>query len=426
MYRADYKKILILGGFIVLCVVIFIGIYLLFFKPVLSPDEGLVDQRLENIQGELPQVREGDLPAWLDEFGQLPDAGDVTGEDSREEEDEPDLLAKGSDTLVRSLTGNDRVMNVSLSDSGQGVSYYNYNDDRFYKTTADGDRILLSDEEFYNVQDVNWSNDGSAVIMEYPDGMKLYYDFATGKKSSLPKEVKEIDFTSNDKEIVFKYDTGDYDTNYLSMANADGTGARLIEHMGDNGNKVQVNVSPNSEVVAFYKTSTGIDSSEIFLVGQHGENFYSLETNGSKFESKWSPSGDKLLYSVAIDGDNYYPNLFLTDGDTQNIGLNKKNLNINTWTDKCVFRDDVILYCAVPKTLPEYAGVYRDDLESFFGDDEIYEINLQNKSSKKLASPVDEDGNTNFLVEKLILSSDYKKLFLWDKKTDAVYTMNLR
>jgi hypothetical protein len=101
------------------------------------------------------------------------------------------------------------------------------------------------------------------------------------------------------------------------------------------------------------------------------------------------------------------------DANGDNIGRNRRTLNVDTWADKCTFSDSSTVYCAVPTELPRGAG-----LEPGVADeipDNIYKIDLVTGLQTKVAEP--EGQHT---VGKLMLSPDGKSIFFTDKSSQIL------
>jgi hypothetical protein len=380
----------------------------------------------------LPEVGEGFEAGQLGLGGELPEVGGVPPSSREEIEFEgklvkkpiPDTIARGSDTYVLPLTEN-KVLGAALSANKQNLVFYDKEAQKFYRISSDGkSKLPLSDEKFYNVESVDWSPDSTRAIITYPDDIKIFYDFSSRQKTTLPKEVKEPVFSADSNKISFKYETTDENKNFLAVAKPDGSETKLIEPMGAEGNKVQATFSPEGEVVALYAKPTSLNSSEVFFIGQAGENFKSLQVAGMHIKGKWSPSGSRLLYHSVMAENDFNPNLWLVDARGDSIGSHQFNLNLTTWVDKCVFASEFELYCAVPKNLPAGAGLYPEAAETAF--DEIYKIDLKNGNKQMIANPVLEQGRGEFRIGSLWLSGDGRLIFFWDELTEGVYSMQLR
>jgi len=409
----DTKKILLIILFLAVCFGLGIGIYFMFFKPdVPGPGEpGYVPPGAE-----LPDVGAGTgLPTGPG--GGLPDVGDV-----EQEPEEIDEIADGDKTSVLSLY-EDEVIGLTLSADGNGIAFYDKENSKFYTLSNDGKRVLeLSKEEFYQVEDVYWNDAQSQAIITYPDGNKILYDFSKNQQVSLTKEIYEPDFSNQDK-IAYKHISDDGETNWIVVADPQGSKVNLIEPLGDQSDFVQIAWSPTNQVVALYSKPIGLDKSEIFFIGLQSENFRSLVVEGSNFKGLWSPNGLKLLYHAVNGNNNYNPNLWIVNAEGDNIGRYEFNLGLTTWVDKCVFADSLTLYCAVPRQLSEGMGLYPELLGNT--QDLIYKVNIATGAKELIADPV-ENGENNFSISSMHLSKDNRYLFFLDGLTNKVYRIQLK
>jgi hypothetical protein len=414
MLSEKIKKFLKIGIFVIIVLALASAIYFMFFRGTTTTTP--VD--LE------PQTT---LPI-NQQLGQLPNSivGNVNQEASlggldQELTSDISLLPEGKVTPFQdsTLTTERALETQALSPkaTGSGVNYYSPVADRFYKLTNTGDSQELSPTSFYNVEQATWSKDGNKAVLEYPDGANVIYDFTTQRQYTLPKEFQEFSFSNNGAEIAAKVIGARPENNWLVTANADGTGIKFVEPMGENSAKVDVNFSPNGQVVALYAKNTGTDDQEILLIGRNQENFYSLKTLGRGFQGVWTPSGDRLLYSVFSSDNGFRPTLYIADAQGDNVGLNNKNLGINTWPDKCTFADNQTLYCAVPQNLPEGSGIYPEMSKGSL--DAFYKIDLKTGSFSQLVV------NGDYSVKSLVLSPDQKNLYVVEDGSDALIKISL-
>jgi hypothetical protein len=411
--QLNWKRILLVLVFVLVCLGLVFLMYLMFFKP-LEEQQPAENEQLTG--AELPEISGEFNPQEIGGTGGLPTAGQQAGAGVQ-----PSEVAGGGETKVANLTKNS-VVGMSLRSGGQEVVYFDESEGKFYRLGADGEKILLSTEKFFNVTEVAWANDGSRAILSYPDGLKIYYNFATGQKATLPKEVREPVFNEDGDNIVFKYETVNADNNYIMVSRPDGTGGKLIEPLGEEGRKVQTTFSPDENIVAFYAKPTGLNSSEIFFIGQAGENFKSLKVEGVNFQGRWSPAGNYLLYHTVTADNDYNPNLWLGSGP--NGSGQSRDLGLQTWVKKCVFAKEDEVYCAVPENLPLGAGLYPELVES--ERDVIYKINLLTGRKQLVANPYEEESPVNLKVGKLEISAQHDMLFLWDEYSGKIYKMKLK
>lgn len=409
----NYKKFLILLIFILIVFALGSGIYYAFFRPPVARPPVNVN---EEYPGMLPNVGPYvNQPPYANVNEGLPLVNELVPEVP---EAKPDEIAKGGLTKVDELTMV-RAEGATVQTDGT-LAYYDRLESKFYRIGPDGQPVPLTDKLFHQVSQVNWAPNGSRAILEYPDNSKVMYDFATGKQYTLPKQWQDFSFSVSSDQIAFKHVAQDKENRWLAVAKADGSGAEALEPLGENGDKVEVDWSPTGQVVATYWESIDAERQEIFLIGLHGENFKSMITHGRGFKSEWTPQGDKLLYSVYNSEAGFRPTLWVVDAQGDNIGMNRKYLNIQTWVDKCsLARDNETAYCAVPSYLPEGAGLYprlADEIPDYF-----YQVNLRTGGKSLIAQPAGD-----YTAESVFLSPDEDYLYFVEINSGVLNKIRLR
>lgn len=299
------------------------------------------------------------------------------------------------------------------------LAYYDSSTGQFYKGSGNEKR-LLADVAYLGVQNITWSPRGDKSILEFPDNSKIIYDFSNKKQYSLPKEMTDFSFSPDGGKIAGKFLGINPNDNWLVTVSADGSSLTALEPMGTNSDKVDVEWAPNNQVVALSRTGdpVGLFQQQVLLIGLHGENFKSLTVDGRGFAYKWSPDGNRVLYSVYSDRSNYKPVLWLVDGATDRVGLNKQEVRLNTWADKCTMADGYA-YCAVPKNLPEGVGFSRQLALGL--PDDVYRVDLQTGSVGLIASPLNSSGNS-MSIASLTVSSD-GQLYITDALSGNLYQL---
>ncbi len=332
----------------------------------------------------------------------------------------PTTEALGGPTEVTSLTTNPTLA-PSLATDGSSLIYYNRTDGKFYRITADGKVELLSERVFFNVSAVNWAPDRAQAILEYPDGSKILYNFDTERAATLPRHWQEFNFSPSSDSIAFLSLGLDEDSRWLAIANPDGSGTKPIEPLGKNANKVQVAWSPAGQIVGFSKTGSpqGLNEQEILFIGTNKENFRSLVVNGINFRGKWSPDGARLLYSTVSGADGWRPSIWITDAKPSSMGQNKVALGLNTFADKCSFGNATTIYCAVPTSLEEGAGLYPQIAATT--PDHLYRIDLQTGARELIAVP-----QGDHTIDSIVVTANEKTLFFSDKISGQLYKINLK
>jgi hypothetical protein len=211
----------------------------------------------------------------------------------------------------------------------------------------------------------------------------------------------------------------DQDNRWLAVANKDGSNAQVIESLGDKDDTVYPAWQPNNQTVAMYTEGVNFDTQEVYFVGLNNENFKSTVIAGRGFQYLWSPKGDRLLYSVYSSANDLKPLLWIVNAEGDNIGSNRKSLNIETWAEKCIFADSVNIYCAVPKELETGAGLFPEMANNTT--DNLYKINTQTGLKKLVAVP---DGDYN--MTNLIISTNGYYLYFTDQTTQNLHQIKLK
>lgn len=389
------KKLLLVGGFILSVFVIAFILYALFFQP--APPEPTVEEETPGTTGQLPGSIEAEIRA-REEAEAQPGVGRL---------EEADDVARGGLTQTTELTTG-AIYNSNLNGDGQSMNYYNTSDGRFYTIDEDGNVVALSDTQFPNAETVEWNKDSNKALIEFPDGSNIVYNFDTEKQVTLPSHWEDFNFSPVSDELIAKSIALDPNNRWLVITSDDGSKTTSIQALGENADKVDVNWSPNDQVVAFANTSNsvqgGLDRSVIYPVGKNKENFKGLVVEGLGFESLWSANGKQLLYSVTGDYSQNKPLLWIVDATSSTMGDNRRSLGLNTWVDKCTWSSSSVVYCAVPLALPPNAGFQRSLYDN--EPDALYKLNLSAGTSTLVAIPVEDTAMNNIQV-----SSDESLLY---------------
>jgi hypothetical protein len=422
------KRVLVIVGFVLVVIALGLALYFTFFKP--APKPPVVKPPIE-ITPRLPVTREAWERMTIEERKRLglplyewpekvvPEIPTVEIPPAPPEISE---VAQGTPTWTTSVSSETSEA-VELSADGVNAIYYNPETGRFYKITPQGEKTLLTDKTFPGVQKITWAPTKDKAILEFPDGYKIVYDFEKKKQVTLPFNWYDFSFNPSGTEIVFKTASKYPENRWLSIANADGTNPRAIEHMGENQDKVIVSWSPNRQIIAFSMTGEprGAWEHSILPIGRYGENFPPIVVDGLGFEHIWSPNGDKIAYSVYSPETNYNPLLYVISASGDEIGRNKINTGLNTFSYKCTFnRVGDTLYCAVPRNLPFGAGLVKELAEGI--PDDFYKVDLKTGRSTFLAEPA----FGAYEVEKVFLSEDESLLYFVDKVTKRIRYIRLK
>ncbi len=407
-----YKKIIFLIIFLTVIVVLGYLLYALFFKTKVS-----------NIVVTEPPIATSTkgLPVAKTGAGQVitpTETAGLPGQAGGAETTKINPLAQGGLTQTVELN-NSPSLGATLAGNGSDLQYYNQADGKFYRLTKDGKASPLTDKVFYQVDKIFWSPDKNKAILKYPDGANIVYDFTTNQQITLPSHWKDFAFSPDGNKIVLKSIGLDPNNRWLAISNLDGSSAQRIEALGDKDETVYPAWSPNNQIIAMYTEGLDFDRQEVYFVGLHNENFKSTIIEGRGFEPKWAPRGDKLLYSVYSSNTNLKPMLWLVNASGDNIGSNRISLGIETWASKCTFANITDLYCAVPQSLEEGAGLFPEMALST--KDNLYKIDLQTGLKKLIAIP-----NGDYSISDINISDNGYYLYFTDQATKTLHQIKLK
>lgn len=404
-----YKKLIFIILFLVISVFLGYTIFLFFFKPIIS-------------QPEKSNPIETSSPASI-----LPSAASSTFVKQKEENSHTEPVFpenKASDVALGGLTKTKELnQSATLSptggNNGSALQYYDQDQGKFFKISKDGQISTLSEKVFHNAEKITWANDKNKAIIEFPDETKIIYNFSTEKQVTLPKHWKDFDFSPDSDKIVSKSIGLDPNNRWLIVSDQEGGKISALESLGNNEETVYPSWSPTKQIAAMYVKGIDFNRQEVYFVGLNNENFKSTVIEGRGFQPKWSPSGDKLLYSVYSSDNEMKPSLWVVNAVGDSIGSGRKNLRIETWAEKCAYADTDNIYCAVPENLPDGSGLFTDLAKTT--KDQLYKINTQT-GLKKLIATTEEAFN----MSNLIVSDNGANLYFTDQTNKRLHQIRLK
>ncbi|MFA5995133.1 MAG: hypothetical protein WCW27_06270 [Patescibacteria group bacterium] len=392
---------------------VFIGwlIYFIFFKPIFQTST-TNDNTAVVSNGQLPDINLDNNPVLINTNnvnGGLPII---------------DAVARGKETLS-AVVYNGETQSPTLNNTGL-VSFYNAADGKFYRVDANGNVIPISEQVFKGVNEVAWSNDNNKAVLQFEDGNKLMYDFTNKKQYTLNKDIQEVDFSANDTQIGFKYMVANTNDRWLGVSNPDGSQVQGIEPLGDNADKVIVDWSPSGKMIGTFQEYVDNINQKVIPVGLKGENYKAFVVNGRGLQTKWSPSGDTMLYATYSTATNYNYTLGVAKVEGDTVGTSKTTLGLNTTVDKCAYNSSgTTLYCAVPTQQPTGAAIAPEKLDTV--PHEIYRINLAAGTTEKIAIPADNVKGTSLNgINNVLVDANEKTLYYQEAVTKQLRKINLK
>lgn len=422
MENSKTKKLILVLGFLAIVILIGFLIWNFFFKAIISPETEPTGSATGTGSG-LPISPEGPGQIIDDQetnpIEGSPDNPQINPQPTDEEINQPiSPIALGGRTETQTIVSAPTI-SPTVSQDGSSIQFYNKSDGKFYIVNENGDLIPLSNKVFYNVEKIDWAPNKTKAILEYPDGNKIVYDFNSEKQITLPKHWEDFSFSPDSTKLINKSLGIDPDNRWLIISNSDGSQSKAIEFIGTNDKDVISSWSPNNQIVAMYTRGVDFNRREVFFVGQNKENFKSTVVEGWGFEGQWSEKGDKLLYSVYSPKDDLNPKLWIVNAQGDDIGVNRKDLGIQTWSEKCAFANSSEVYCAVPKNLPKGSGLYPE--LALRTSDDLYKINILTGQKELIAVP-----DNAYNISSLIISSNEKYIYFTDFTTGQIHKIQLQ
>lgn len=413
-FFTKYKKIFFIIGFVLITTAWGYFIYFLFFKTSPMQTQTPITEN-KDFSGDLPVAETGEgntIPNIK------PSNNTVQNEITELPDKKPDIVAKGNITEAPKLNNNNSI-SATIDSSGSNVQYYNKDDGKFYRLDSSGNTVALSDKVFHDVQNISWSPVKNKAILEYPDGSNILYNFDEENQITLPSHWEDFSFSKTGDKIVMKSIAQDVENRWLAIANDDGSKSKSIENIGLNADKVLPSWSPNNQSIAMYIEGIDFNRQEVFFVGLNDENFKSTIIEGRGFEPLWNENGDRLLYSVYSTDNNLKPKLWAVDAQGDSIGNGRIDLNVETWAHKCSFANNTTVYCAVPESLEEGAGVFPETAKNT--KDQIYRIDISSGTKQLIAVP-----SEGYNISNLIITENEREVFFTDSATGNLHKIRLK
>jgi hypothetical protein len=297
-----------------------------------------------------------------------------------------------------------------------------------YQTFADD----IKETKFSNtlipkVHEAFFGNLGQTVIMRY---LKVDEETIQTFVSNLPKEVAGEESTGNFEikgttlpenitDISLSPDT----TKIFYLLGSGDSATGVIYGLRDN-KKTQVfdspftewlSLWPNSKMITLSTKPSGNVGGHIYTINPDKKGFRRIFGDIVGLTTLTSKDGKLILYS----GSSLLLNIYNVDTKESTP------LGVSTLPDKCVWGENNILYCAVPKSINPalYPDSWYKGEVSF--QDEIWKIDAENNNTVRIINPVASGGEE---TDGIRLSLDEKEdyLFFVNKKDSYLWELRLK
>ncbi len=412
------KRILYILLFVAIVILIGIALYFVFFRPTVPP---VIEEPTPEFPGGLP----GEPgvppvePEEPEEPGVFPPSVVVPPPVTPVVPGEPTIstTAEGGLVVPNRLFPNS-AQHVAASSTTNGVNFYDASTGLFNRLTPDGEVELLSTRVFRDVQTVSWAPTTDKAVLEFPDGSNIIYNFATDESFTLPTQYEDFSFSPDSSQIAAKDLRLNPEDRWLVVVDDRGRSRQLVEHLGDNQDRVQVEWNPAGQIVATSAKSIDANRAEIIFLTKNGQQLTKALIQGRDLRYTYNQTGDKMAYSVYNATSNYLPTLWVTGTAPNAIDQGRINTGLNTWADKCTWRGATELICAVPNDIGELSGILQSENRS---DDSIYSIDTRTGAARLIAQPL-----VSTTIASMTVGSDGTSLFYVEQSTGAINKLNMQ
>ncbi len=215
-------------------------------------------------------------------------------------------------------------------------------------------------------------------------------------------------FSPDDKKIVYQRNNG--------LFTSDPSGKNQKTLISDLKLKDVVLKWPNTNNIALVSKPSGTVAGSLWFLDVRNLNIGKIIGDFFGLEALFSPDGNSFVYSY-VDQNGKNPLLAIYDKKGSQRTLN----NISTLTDKCVWAKDLInIYCAVPKSWPDFAILPDDYYKNAFStSDDIWKINTETGKKTLIVGNIGDISN-------LTVSEDEIDLFFIAKENQFLYKLNIK
>ena len=271
---------------------------------------------------------------------------------------------------------------ISARSDDYGILWYYDYSGQLWQWSADGvgenfsdsgDSVAMNQLPIENLAEIIWPKVSS------PDGKKIVYQKNNSLFTSDPsgKNQKTLISDLKLKDIILKW--------------------------------------PNANKIALASKPSGLVAGGLWFLDVRNLGIIKIIGDFFGLEMLFPQSGNSFIYSYA---DQNGKNLTLAVYDKN--GNQKTINNISTLVDKCVWAKDLIsVYCAVPKSWPDFAILPDDYYKNAFStNDDVWKINTETGEKTLVVKNI---GNISNL---LLIENENPSLFFILKESQFLYKLN--
>ena len=314
----------------------------------------------------------------------------------------------------------EKVLSPTIGSDGKTVKYYSRANGNIFESNFDGGSLKkISSVNLNGLVKALWSPDKDKVIGIFSENnltKKYFYDYVSNQSALLNEKMGYVAWSPDSKKLAYLFADSSAGQNNISVSNPDGSGWKNIFKTRLDNLVVEW---PTKEKISLRMPPSGLAQGILYALNSETGDFYKVISDTYGLYAKWSPKGDKILFS-STTSKGKAPKLNLSDEK----GTSFKDLKLSGLADKCVWgKDDRTIFCALPQDISQNA-TWPDDYYKglVILSDDIYKINLETEQKTKIIGSTDEIG---YDAQELFLSPKEDYLFFINRRDGLLYSLKI-
>jgi len=208
-----------------------------------------------------------------------------------------------------------------INDKGETETVYNRN---------------ISNPPLSGIKDIIWSPKKDAAIFKKDDGAYFFdfkkYNFVSQEEIKYGEHIGDIAWSPDDSKIAYYYAPGSGEKSLIFANKTNSEMTRVADFVELGINNPYLCWSPDSEWLIVIPRNSDINQNKIYLFNAYTRSFKQITDTGNNLEAKFSPNGERIIYSSVSDDPNH-PIKSIVSVMNKN-GENKKSLDLRAHIGK--------------------------------------------------------------------------------------------
>ncbi len=332
----------------------------------------------------------------------LKKAGKMTLEISLDEAPKPYTISELAEDGQK-VTQN--VQFISEADDFNSIFYFADNASTLYKA-----KFKINDEEsietvinrdisnppLSGINDIVWSPKKDAAIFKKNDGVYFFdfkkYNFISQEEVKFGEDIGDIAWSPDNSKIAYYYapSSGEKSLIFANKTNTEVTRVANFVELGIEN--PYLHWSPDSEWLIVIPRNSDMNINKIYLFNAYTRSFKQITDTGNHLEAKFSPNGQKIIYSTASKDPSHPVDAVVSVMDKN--GENKRSLDLRAYINKISWfnNSDKKIVVATFDNDKKQESIFGFDIEK--KEKDSFNLNL---SGKKFISELSLSGENNLL-----------------------------